>query len=87
MKRFYITLLFLIFLSFSCTKETQSNLILLDSNIPTGTPLVFGEGTISTDSYEFAITFTPEMDEIYFTRRKPGEDNVIYAMKLILVTV
>ncbi len=62
-------------------------MILLDSNIPTGTPLVFGEGTISTDSYEFAITFTPEMDEIYFTRRKPGEDNVIYAMKLILVTV
>jgi glutamine cyclotransferase len=62
-------------------------LILLDSNIPTGTPQVFGEGIISTDSYEFAITFTPEMDEIYFTRRKPGEDNVIYAMKLILVTV
>jgi Tol biopolymer transport system component len=58
-------------------------LILLDSNIPTDTPLVFGEGIISTDNYEFAITFTPEMDEIYFTRRKPGEDNVIYAMKLI----
>jgi hypothetical protein len=58
-------------------------LILLDSNIPTGTPQVFGEGIISTDSYEFAITFTPEMDEIYFTRRKPGEKNVIYAMKLI----
>ena len=83
MKRFYITLLFLIFLSFYCTKETQSNLILLDSNIPTDTPLVFGEGIISTDNYEFAITFTPEMDEIYFTRRKPEEDNVIYAMKLI----
>ena len=83
MKRFYITLLFLIFLFFSCTKETQSNLILLDSNIPTDTPLVFGEGIISTDNYEFAITFTPEMDEIYFTRRKPEEDNVIYAMKLI----
>ncbi len=76
MKRFYITLLFLIFLFFSCTKETQSNLIRLDSNIPTGTPQVFGEGIISTDSYEFAITFTPEMDEIYFTRRKPGEPHI-----------
>ena len=83
MKRVNITLQLLVFLFFSCTKETQSNLILLDSNIPTDAPLVFGEGIISTDNYEFAITFTPEMDEIYFTRRKNGEDNKIYTMKLI----
>jgi Tol biopolymer transport system component len=55
----------------------------LDANIPTDTPLVFGDGIISTDNYEFAITFTPEMDEIFFTRRKPEEDNEIYAMKLV----
>ncbi|WP_298263434.1 hypothetical protein [uncultured Lutibacter sp.] len=83
MKRVNITLQLLVFLFFSCIKETQSNLILLDSNIPTDAPLVFGEGIISTDNYEFAITFTPEMDEIYFTRRKNGEDNKIYTMKLI----
>lgn len=83
MKRVNITLQLLVFLFFSCTKETQSNLILLDSNIPTDAPLVFGEGIISTNNYEFAITFTPEMDEIYFTRRKNGEDNKIYTMKLI----
>ncbi|WP_298288175.1 hypothetical protein [uncultured Lutibacter sp.] len=83
MKRVNITLQLLVFLFFSCTKETQSNLILLDSNIPTDAPLVFGEGIISTDNYEFAITFTPEMDEIYFTRRKNGEDNKIYTTKLI----
>lgn len=57
--------------------------MLLDGNIPTDTPLVFGEGIISTDSYEFAITFSPEMNELYFTRRKRGEDNEIYTMKLV----
>jgi hypothetical protein len=82
MKTLYFPLLFLVFLSFSCTKETPSNLMLLDANIPIDTPIVFGEGIVSTDNYEFAITFTPEMDEIYFTRRKPEEDNKIYAMQL-----
>jgi Tol biopolymer transport system component len=82
MKVPYFTFLFLLFLSFSCTKETSSNLMLLDANIPTDTPLVFGKGIISTTNYEFAITFSPEMDELYFTRRKPGEDNTIYTMKL-----
>lgn len=56
--------------------------MLLDANIPKSTPLIFGEGIISTDSYEFAITFTPEMDELFFTRRNPGEDNKIYTMQL-----
>ncbi|RIV68578.1 TolB family protein [Flagellimonas aequoris] len=83
MKRVNIPLLLLIFLYFSCTKETQSNLALLDANLPSDTPLVFGKGVISTDGYEFAITFSPEMDEIFFTRRKLGEDNKIYTMHLI----
>jgi Tol biopolymer transport system component len=80
MRALYFTVLFLVFLS--CTKETPSNLMVLDANIPTDTPMVFGEGIISTTDFEFAITFTPEMDEIYFTRRKPGENNKIYAMQL-----
>ncbi|MHA7830827.1 MAG: TolB-like translocation protein, partial [Flagellimonas sp.] len=42
-----------------------------------------GEGIISTESYEFAITFSPEMDELFFTRRNPGEDNKIYAMQWV----
>tara|TARA_R110002012_G_scaffold54189_14_gene139041 strand:- start:10371 stop:11300 length:930 start_codon:yes stop_codon:yes gene_type:complete len=83
MKTPYFIFLFFAFLSFSCTKETSSNLMLLDANIPTDIPLVFAEGIISTDSYEFAITFSPEMDELYFTRRKPGGDNEIYTMKLV----
>ncbi|MBO6845532.1 MAG: PD40 domain-containing protein [Muricauda sp.] len=82
MKTPYFIFLLLLFLSFSCTKETSSNLMLLDANIPTDIPLVFAEGIVSTDSYEFAITFSPEMDELYFTRRKPGDDNTIYAMQL-----
>jgi Tol biopolymer transport system component len=57
--------------------------MLLDENIPTDIPLIFGKGIISTDNYEFAITFSPEMDELFFTRRNPGEDNKIYTMKLV----
>lgn len=83
MKAIKVTFLSLVSLFFSCAKESPSNLMLLDANTPTDTPLVFAEGIISTDSYEFAITFTPEMDELYFTRRKPGEDNIIYAMQLV----
>lgn len=83
MKTIYYTLLILVFLCFSCTKENQSNLMLLDAKIPTDTPLIFGKGIISTNNYEFAITFTPEMDELYFTRRKPEEDNKIYTMQLV----
>jgi len=74
---------FLLVLSTSCLDHKRSNLTLLSDQIPKDTPLVFGEGIISTDSYEFAITFTPGMDELYFTRRKPEEVNKIYAMRLI----
>ena len=43
---------------------------------------VFAPGIISTDNFEFAITFSPKMDEIFFTRRKPEEDNLIYTSKI-----
>lgn len=44
--------------------------------------MVFGPDIVSTDNFEFAITFSPEMDELYFTRRKPDEKNVVYQMQL-----
>lgn len=77
-----VCLLCVLVILHSCSKETPSNLMLLDAKIPKDTPLIFAEGIVSTHSFEFAITFTPEMDEIYFTRRKPEEDNEIYAMRL-----
>ena len=67
----------------SCQNSEKSNLTLLSNQIPVDTPLVFGPGIISTANYEFAITFNPVMDELYFTRRKPEEDNEIYTMKLV----
>lgn len=67
----------------SCQNSDKSSLALLGDQIPTDTALIFGDGIISTNHYEFAITFNPEMDEMYFTRRKPEESNEIYSMKLI----
>ncbi len=59
------------------------NLTVFSDQNPTDTPLVFGKGIISTENKEFAITFSPEMDELYFTRRKPEEKNKIYTLKFI----
>ena len=76
-------LIFLFVFIASCQDSEKSNLTLLSDQIPTDTALIFGQGIISTDNFEFAITFNPEMDELYFTRRKPEEDNEIYTMKLV----
>ena len=80
-----LSILTLLFIStISCQNSEKSNLTLLSNQIPVDTPLVFGPGIISTDyAMEFAITFNPEMNELFFTRRKPKERNKIYTMKLI----
>ncbi len=80
-----LSILTLLFIStISCQNSEKSNLTLLSNQIPVDTPLVFGPGIISIDdAMDFAITFNPEMDEMYFTRRKPEEQNKVYAMKLI----
>ncbi len=78
-------LVFFIFLSVftSCKNSKKSNLTLLSSEIPTDEALIYGQGVISTNNaMEFAITFNPEMSELFFTRRKQGGENEIYTMKL-----
>lgn len=56
---------------------------LLSEDIPSDSAIIFAKGIISTNSYEFNITFSPDMQEIFFTRRKPGEDNAIYSMNFV----
>ncbi|TAI47597.1 PD40 domain-containing protein [Flagellimonas allohymeniacidonis] len=73
----------LLILISSCKEEEKSNLTLFSDQVPTDTALVFGEGVVSTDAFEFAITFSPEMDEMFFTRRQPESSNEIYAIKLV----
>ena len=82
-KRLFFFLI-LVSLFISCQNSKKSSLTMFSDQIPTNTPLVFGPGFISTDTaMEFAITFNPDMDEIYFTRRKPEERNNIFITKLI----
>lgn len=84
MKKFreLFTLIIVSVIIFSCKDPVRSNLTLMSDQIPTDTAMVFGKDIISTENFEFAITFNPEMDELFFTRRKPEEDNAIYTMKL-----
>ncbi|MEC8831503.1 MAG: hypothetical protein VX772_04015, partial [Bacteroidota bacterium] len=64
--------------------NTKSSLTLFSDQIPMDAPLVFGQGLVSIeDAMDFAITFNPEMDEMYFTRRFPGGRNNIFVSKLI----
>lgn len=62
----------------SACQNSHSNLEMIGGNIPKDTALVFGKGIISTDDFEFSITFSPTMDELFFTRRAEEQDNIIY---------
>jgi len=83
MKKAVVFTIFITLILASCKYDKKSNLTLLNDQIPTDTPLVFGQGVISTNDYEFAITFSPKMEEIYFTRRKAEERNNIFVTKLV----
>ena len=76
-------LIYLFAFSASCQVHQKSNLALLSHEIPTDSALIFAPGLVSTNAFEFAITFNPEMDELFFTRRKPEADNEIYTMRLV----
>lgn len=79
----FLTLLLTLILE-SCSENNKSNLTLLDNQIPTDEPLVFAPGIISIDDHvSSSITFSPDMDELFFNRRKSGESHNIYTMKLI----
>ncbi|WP_026947515.1 TolB family protein [Algoriphagus marincola] len=69
---------------FACSKQIieNSKVTLLSDSLPNEKALVFGKGTISTDAFEFAITFSPEMDEVFWTKRQPDSQNEIWMMKL-----
>jgi glyoxylase-like metal-dependent hydrolase (beta-lactamase superfamily II)/Tol biopolymer transport system component len=50
---------------------------------PGADPVVFAPGIVSSSgNYEFAITFTPDGRELYFTRRAEGGGNVLMAARL-----
>ena len=79
-----LSILILLFINSACQNSEKSNLALFSNQIPEDTPLVFGPDIISTDdAMDFAITFNPEMTELFFTRRKSGENNKIYTMNFV----
>lgn len=70
---------------FGCSDLITEKLRLISPNLSLAhnEAVVFGEGKISTDAFEFAITFTPEMDEVFWTRRQPDLNNEIMTMQLV----
>lgn len=83
MKIYIAALAFILIIAVSCNENETSNLAVLSTTLPNDTALVFADGMVSTDAFEFAITFTPNMDELFFTRRIGDGDNAIYSMSLV----
>lgn len=51
---------------------------------PDLTPQIFAPGIVSVEgAMEFAASFSPDGNELYFTRRFDGQENVIYEMHLV----
>jgi hypothetical protein len=72
-----VTLLTLGFLA-SQVVLAQSSTGYAGFETPGFTAEVFAPGLISTDAYEFAVTFTPDMAELYLTRRlDPGPNQIV----------
>lgn len=85
MKQVNLTFLLVLLIAFIASGQLRpkSNLELFSNQVPTDSALVFAPRVISTDAYEFAITFSPEMEELFFTRRKSEADNEIYTLQLV----
>ncbi|MBO0331838.1 TolB family protein [[Muricauda] lutisoli] len=85
MKQSKSILLIIYLLAFTayCQVSKNSNLALLSNQTPTDSALIFAPGIVSTNAFEFAITLNPEMDELFFTRRKPEAENEIYTVRLV----
>ncbi|MEP3210032.1 MAG: DUF5050 domain-containing protein [Maribacter sp.] len=63
-------------------KPTPFEGLYLGEKPPGLTPQIFAPGSISTaNHYEASITFSPDMTELFFQRRKPEESHNIYTMK------
>lgn len=61
-----------------CERPSPSLLSYLSTLPKESKALRFAPGIISTDDYEFALSLSPEMDEVFFTRRIAGGKNQIY---------
>ena len=76
--------IFIVLLSISCQETSTSNLSLLSDQIPVDDPIKFAPGIISTDNHlEASITFSPDMTELFFNRRKATESHNLHTMKLV----
>jgi len=78
------TLTVLVAVFTACEPVEKSSLTMFSGDIPNDIPLIFAPGVISTGNHhESSITFSPDMSEMYFNRRKPEERPNIYTMKLV----
>ena len=72
----------------SCAQSEQNFLETKDAYFgltpPGSIPEVFAPGIVSVNGrYEYAVSFTPDLEEIYFTAHDKGESASVYFSKLV----
>jgi len=56
----------------------------LGQSPPGDTPEIFASGIVSVNGrYEYGVSFSPDLEEIYFTAHRKGESSSVYFSKLI----
>jgi hypothetical protein len=84
-------ILFILFLGLSSLIQAQNTKEFpelkgeyLGQNPPGMTAEIFAPGIVSVNGrYEFGVSFTPDLEEIYFTGKRKGESSSVYFSKLI----
>jgi len=82
----YYLLLFI--LGFSLISKAQNDKLNLGQNLfanpPDSIPKIFAPGIVSVNGrYEYGVSFTPDLKEIYFTAKRKGEKTSVYFSKLV----
>ncbi len=85
--RFFVSMIVLLFLIPGCTSnridQVDTSNAYLGQTLPGTTPQVFAPGVVSLpDSIEYAASFSPDGNEMYFTRRV-GDTQNIYETHLV----
>lgn len=67
-KYYFLSIMGLSLILFSCKPATDSSNLYLDEKLPGKTPAVFAPSIVNTDSIEINTVFNPSFTELFFTR-------------------
>lgn len=85
MKKKYLIIIMLLTINTSFGQQfTDLSGDYLGQSLPGDTPEIFAPGIVSVNGrYEYGVSFSPDLEEIYYTGKRKGESSSVYFSKLI----